>query len=64
MKVSYIGHSGFLMEWETCYWLFDHCTGEIPQMDAEKKVFVFVSHRHGDHWNPKVSDLRHKHRFS
>jgi len=62
MKITYIGHSGFLMEWETCYWLFDYYTGDIPQMDAKKKVFVFVSHKHGDHLNPKVFDLRHEYR--
>ena len=62
MKITYIGHSGFLMEWETCYWLFDYYIGDIPQMDAEKKVFVFVSHKHGDHLNPKVFDLRHEYR--
>lgn len=60
MKVRYIGHSGFLVEWEACYWLFDYYTGDLPQMDAGKKVFVFVSHRHGDHLNRKVFDLRHQ----
>lgn len=60
MKVTYIGHSGFLVEWQACYWLFDYYTGDIPQMDAEKKVFVFVSHSHGDHFSPRVFDLRHK----
>jgi L-ascorbate metabolism protein UlaG (beta-lactamase superfamily) len=62
MKVRYIGRSGFLVEWETCYWLFDYYTGDIPKLDAKKKVFVFVSHRHSDHLNPKVFELRHEHR--
>ncbi|MGE5579456.1 MAG: MBL fold metallo-hydrolase [Bacillota bacterium] len=62
MRVRYIGHSGFLVEWEACYWLFDYYTGDIPHMDAEKKVFVFVSHKHRDHLNPRVFDLRHRHR--
>jgi L-ascorbate metabolism protein UlaG (beta-lactamase superfamily) len=60
VKIRYIGHSGFLVEWESCYWLFDYYTGGLPQMDAGKKVFVFVSHRHGDHLNRKVFDLRHE----
>jgi len=60
MKVSYIGHSGFLVEWDACYWLFDYYTGDLPEMDEGKKVFVFVSHRHGDHLNRKIFDLRHK----
>ena len=53
MEVTYIGHSGFLVEWGACYWLFDYYTGEIPELDAGKRVFVFASHNHGDHWNPK-----------
>ncbi len=62
MKVTYIGHSGFLVEWDECYWLFDYYTGDIPPMDAAKKVYVFVSHGHGDHYNPKIFELRQKHR--
>jgi len=62
MKVTYIGHSGFLIEWGTCYWLFDYYTGAIPQMDPGKKIFVFVSHKHGDHFNPKIFDLHHEYR--
>lgn len=61
MEVTYIGHSGFLVEWGACYWLFDYYTGEIPELDAGKRVFVFASHNHGDHWNPKVLDLSRKH---
>ncbi len=61
MKVRYIGRSGFLVEWRSCYWLFDYFTGEIPDLDAGKRVFVFASHNHGDHWNPKVLDLSRKH---
>lgn len=60
MKITYIGHSGFLLEWKTCYWLFDYCTGTIPQMNPAKRIFVFVSHKHEDHFNPTVFDLYHK----
>lgn len=58
MEITYIGHSGFLMEWENCYWLFDYYKGEIPAMDAGKKIFVFVSHNHRDHFNPVIFQLR------
>jgi L-ascorbate metabolism protein UlaG (beta-lactamase superfamily) len=60
MKVTYIGHSGFLIEWATCYWLFDYYVGDIPPMEEAKKIFVFASHKHGDHFNPKVFDLQKK----
>jgi L-ascorbate metabolism protein UlaG (beta-lactamase superfamily) len=61
MKVRYIGHSGFLVEWRACYWLFDYYIGKLPELDAGKRVFVFASHQHGDHWNPRVLELRHEH---
>ena len=54
MKVTYIGHSGFLLEWENCVWLFDYYRGEIPYVSPKKKVLVFVSHSHGDHFNPQI----------
>ncbi len=57
MNITYIGHSGCLIEWETSYWLFDYHRGEIPEMDPAKKVFVFVSHRHKDHYNPNILRL-------
>ncbi len=57
MKVTYIGHSSFLLEWENCYFLFDYYTGVIPELDPEKKLFVFASHKHGDHYNPEIFRL-------
>ena len=57
MEITYISHSGFLIEWESCYFLFDYYKGDIPKMDADKKVFVFVSHKHHDHFNPSIFEL-------
>lgn len=57
MKITYISHSGFLIEWENCYWLFDYFKGEIPVMNPDKKLFVFVSHKHEDHYNPDIFHL-------
>ncbi len=58
MEITYIGHSGFLMEWENCYWLFDYYTGSIPVLDPGKKLFVFSSHKHADHFNPEIFSLK------
>lgn len=60
MVVTYIGHSGFLIEWEHCYWLFDYYTGEVPTLDDKKKLLVFSSHKHGDHFNPEIFQLEDK----
>ena len=54
MKVDYIGHSGFLVETEKCYYLFDYYKGELPQLDVWKMVIVFCSHGHGDHYQPGI----------
>lgn len=60
MEITYIGHSGFLIEWETCYWLFDYYKGDIPEMDSKKKIFIFASHKHADHFNPEIFRLNNK----
>ena len=57
MKITYLNHSGFLLEWSKCYWLFDYYKGEIPVLDAEKDIFVFCSHSHHDHFNPEIFNL-------
>lgn len=61
IDVTYIGHSGFLIEWDACYWLFDYYRGDIPELDPGKALIVFVSHRHGDHYNPDIFSLFLKH---
>jgi L-ascorbate metabolism protein UlaG (beta-lactamase superfamily) len=60
MEITYIGHSGFLIEWDTCYWLFDYYKGDIPEMDIKKKIIIFSSHNHGDHFNPEIFKLNDK----
>jgi len=57
MEITYIGHSGFLIEWDSCYWLFDYYKGELPEMKADKKLYVFASHNHRDHFNPVILQL-------
>ncbi|MBQ8639787.1 MAG: MBL fold metallo-hydrolase [Lachnospiraceae bacterium] len=58
MKVTYIGHSGFLVELEHCYLLFDYYQGAIPVLNREKSLYIFVSHHHGDHFNPQIFQLK------
>ena len=58
MKITYLGHSGFLVEMDDACFLFDYYKGAFPDMDEKKKLFVFVSHAHYDHYNKAVFDLR------
>ena len=57
MKITYINHSSFSVELDTCILLFDYFNGDIPKFDKNKKIYVFSSHSHDDHFNPKVLEL-------
>lgn len=54
MLITHLGHSGFLIEFCRCYCIFDYYINELPRLNPEKPVFVFVSHAHADHYNPEV----------
>ena len=58
MEITYIGHSGFLVELEDRCLLFDYYQGEIPPVAFSRPLYVFVSHRHQDHYNRAVLDFR------
>lgn len=60
-KITYLFHSGFSVETEHHFFLFDYC----PSLDRNSKssaeflktkenVYVFVSHSHGDHFDPAI----------
>ena len=57
MKITYIHHSGFLVETDSCYYLFDYEKGGLPQMDVTKPIFVLSSHGHHDHYNPEIFSI-------
>lgn len=57
MKITYINHSGFLVETENCYYVFDYYKGEMPSLDKSKEAIVFCSHFHQDHFNPKIFEI-------
>ena len=41
MKITYLNHSGFLLEWSQAYWLFDYYKGEMPRLDVKDGDFFF-----------------------
>lgn len=57
MKITYIYHSGFLVETDSCYYLFDYYKGALPPMNREKPILVFASHSHPDHYNQEIFPL-------
>ena len=56
-NVTFLAHSGFLVETEDVLLLFDWWKGTLPSLPPEKPLLVFVSHTHHDHFNPAVFSL-------
>jgi L-ascorbate metabolism protein UlaG (beta-lactamase superfamily) len=54
MKITYIGHSGFQIDWDNCSWVFDYEKGELPETASLTPRIFFVSHKHQDHFNPEI----------
>jgi len=62
MNVTYIHHSSFLAELDHIYLLFDYVGGPLPVLDPDKKLYVFVSHAHKDHFSPVIFELAGRYR--
>ena len=54
MKVTYIQHSGFAVEMEDKVLIFDYYRGELPAFGRDRDVYVFVSHKHYDHYQRSI----------
>lgn len=59
MKIIYICHSSFYVEFENekIIILFDYYKGNLPEFDRDSKLFIFVSHKHFDHYSRKIFEL-------
>lgn len=58
MKVTYLYHSGYLVETESAILLFDYFKGGLPAFPAHKPLIVFASHKHPDHFDFRIFDLK------
>ena len=58
MKITYLEHSGFVVEDKEYVLIFDWYKGGLPLFDADKKIFVFASHSHYDHYNDGIFTLK------
>lgn len=57
MKVTYIYHSGFCIEFSKAVYIFDYYKGELPdfpEFPNEKQIYVFSSHKHHDHFTMEI----------
>jgi L-ascorbate metabolism protein UlaG (beta-lactamase superfamily) len=57
MDITHIQHSTFLIETKDKILLFDYYDGSLPETNKDKKVYIFASHSHQDHFSMKVFDL-------
>ena len=54
IKITYLEHSGFAVECDDYVLIFDYYKGNLPQFDKDKKICVFASHVHYDHFKKKI----------
>lgn len=56
IKIKYLYHSGFLVETEKNLLVFDYYQGTVNNWTelTEKRIFIFSSHSHPDHFNPQI----------
>ena len=66
MRITYISHSCFTLEYEDVILLFDYPSDRMLEYGAREVVknkvdksilYVFISHSHGDHYNPKIKKM-------
>lgn len=58
MKITHIGHCGFMVELAQEILIFDYYRGEIPPIDWKKQVYFFSSHVHADHFNMHIFSVQ------
>lgn len=64
VRIDYLGHSGFFVETDRVMLLFDYFRGDltfISERTEDKRLFVFASHAHRDHFNPEIFSVRDLH---
>ncbi|MDD8048543.1 MAG: MBL fold metallo-hydrolase [Thomasclavelia sp.] len=59
MKVTYLFNSGFVVELDKHILIFDYFKGALDTLDKNKKVYVFSSHNHSDHFNKEIYNFNH-----
>lgn len=52
IQIEYLYHSGFRIETDTHILIFDYYQGDLVL--SNKKILVFCSHSHADHFNPQI----------
>lgn len=65
MSLTYIYHSGFVIETDRCIVVMDYYKDPADAMprflDTGKRMYVLSSHFHPDHFNPDIFNWRKRH---
>lgn len=68
MRVTYLAHSGFMVETDEVIMVFDyyrdpsHSVVKTLEKRPDTPVIFFVSHHHRDHYNPDIFNLAQNHK--
>ena len=54
MKITFLEHSGYVVEERDKALIFDFYKGTLPEFSKRVKVYVFASHIHYDHFNKQI----------
>jgi hypothetical protein len=57
MRITFLDHSGFLVELPSATLLFDWWKGALPALRTDVPLVVFASHWHEDHFSPAIFSL-------
>lgn len=57
IRCTYGGQSSFVVETENATFVFDWYRASIPKFRKGKPIYVFISHRHTDHYHIRLFDI-------
>lgn len=61
MYITYLDHSGFAVDLGDKMLIFDYYKGELPATAADRKLYIFASHAHQDHFQRCIFDWSKDH---
>ena len=57
IKIKFIYHSCYTMEFEDYILIFDYFQGELPKNPKNKKLIFISTHSHYDHFTKKILEI-------
>lgn len=62
MKITFIYHSCYVVEFEKTVLVFDYYKGNLPSWDSSKRVIFLASHKHQDHFSLDILHFAKKYK--